>query len=373
MLLKGDLVYISADSGATWTGHSVNSLGPGYSQWTSIASSANGTNLAVVAMNGYVYTSSNSGSTWTQRAPPQNSWSSIASSADGTKLAASSFIDTSSPTPPNAGVVYLSSDAGVSWSYVSSTILPLARWMSITSTGDGLGLSVADASSGKIWNSRDGGTNWDEDSTLDTYDWYAITSSGVSLTALSSTGNSVTGRKILVDAPFSNVNVVLEVSGNMIIEGNINNLTVGSGNGNVNTNTVVGHRALYENTTGFNNVAVGYQALYENTTGFNNVAMGYQALLVNTDGSNNVAMGYQALLENTDGSNNVAVGYQALYENTTGSNNVAMGYQALHENTNGSNNVAMGYKALYNTTYVGQGGSSVGFNNTAIGNLAGLL
>ena len=60
--------------------------------WQSIASSADGTKLAAGAWNGFIYTSSDAGTTWTeQTAAGSRSWSSIAMSSDGTKLAAGAW------------------------------------------------------------------------------------------------------------------------------------------------------------------------------------------------------------------------------------------------------------------------------------------
>jgi photosystem II stability/assembly factor-like uncharacterized protein len=53
----------------------------------------------------YIYTSSDSGTTWTQRGT-QREWESVASSADGTKLVAVNCCD---------GYIYTSSDSGVTW------------------------------------------------------------------------------------------------------------------------------------------------------------------------------------------------------------------------------------------------------------------
>jgi hypothetical protein len=56
--------------------------------WTSITSSADGTKLAAVVSGGSIYTSADSGATWTeQTAAGSREWQSIASSADGTRLA----------------------------------------------------------------------------------------------------------------------------------------------------------------------------------------------------------------------------------------------------------------------------------------------
>ena len=56
--------------------------------WSSITSSADGTKLAAVVSGGSIYTSADSGATWTQQTDAGSRyWTSIASSADGTRLA----------------------------------------------------------------------------------------------------------------------------------------------------------------------------------------------------------------------------------------------------------------------------------------------
>jgi len=78
-------IYTSTDSGVTWT----EQTGAGERDWRSIASSADGTKLAAAVYDGPIYTSTDSGSTWTQQTDAgSRGWQSIASSADGTKLAA---------------------------------------------------------------------------------------------------------------------------------------------------------------------------------------------------------------------------------------------------------------------------------------------
>jgi hypothetical protein len=74
-------IWTSADSGDSWTSRA--SAG----DWTGIASSSDGTKLAAVVYNGNIWTSTDSGDSWTPGASPKN-WQSIASSSDGTKLAA---------------------------------------------------------------------------------------------------------------------------------------------------------------------------------------------------------------------------------------------------------------------------------------------
>ena len=76
-------IYISTDSGATWTGPNGNSSAP----WRSIASSADGTRLVAANASGGIggiYT--NSGTTWTALVGHVGSnWFPSASSADGSK------------------------------------------------------------------------------------------------------------------------------------------------------------------------------------------------------------------------------------------------------------------------------------------------
>jgi len=76
--------------------------------WSSIATSADGTKLAAAVQGGYIYTSIDSGVTWTpSTAGGSQQWQSIASSADGTKLAAVVY----------SGFIYTSSDR---WSHLDS-------------------------------------------------------------------------------------------------------------------------------------------------------------------------------------------------------------------------------------------------------------
>ena len=126
-----DQIYTSADSGVTWTALTTN-LG-----WISaIASSADGTKLAACVIDGRIFTSTDSGTTWTARASTQQ-WYSIASSADGTKLAAC----------VNGGQIYTSADSGDTWITRAST----QQWYSITSSADGTKLAACDYMFGYIY------------------------------------------------------------------------------------------------------------------------------------------------------------------------------------------------------------------------------
>jgi hypothetical protein len=104
----GGYIYTSTDSGVTWT----EDTSSGYQNWNSITSSADGTKLAAVAYNGYIYTSTDSGVTWTEyTSSDYRNWYSITSSADGTKLAAVVL----------GGYIYTSTDSGLTWTERTSS------------------------------------------------------------------------------------------------------------------------------------------------------------------------------------------------------------------------------------------------------------
>jgi len=96
-VVNGRHIYTSSNSGDSWTNRSTTAdsgIG-GNKTWYSIAMSGNGKKLAAVVNGGHIYTSSNSGATWTNRSTAAGSeiagnrnWRSIAMSDDGQKLAA---------------------------------------------------------------------------------------------------------------------------------------------------------------------------------------------------------------------------------------------------------------------------------------------
>ena len=172
-------IYTSTDSGATWA----TSTSAGSKYWYSITSSADGTKLAAVDNNsGYIYTSTDSGATWIQRTSSgQRYWTSITSSTDGTKLAA---VDN------NTGYIYTSVDSGVTWTAQISS--GSRYWYSITSSADGSKFAavVGGSSYGYIYTSTDSGNSWVQKTSDTTRRWYSITSSadGTKLAAVEYNG-----------------------------------------------------------------------------------------------------------------------------------------------------------------------------------------
>jgi len=112
----GDQLYVSLDSGLTWTPRE------SARNWSSVTSSADGARFAAVANNGQIYSSADSGVTWRAHGPTMY-WQSLTSSADGTRLAATASGDH----------IYVSTDSGLTWTSRSS----IQWWGPITSSADG--------------------------------------------------------------------------------------------------------------------------------------------------------------------------------------------------------------------------------------------
>ena len=160
-VVSGGSIYTSSDSGATWT----EQTAAGSRNWTSIASSSDGSKLAAVVLGGSLYASSDSGATWTERTTAgSRNWRSIASSSDGSKLAA----------VVSGGSIYTSSDSGATWT--EQTAAGSRNWRSIASSSDGSKLAAA-AYGGYIYTSSDSGATWTEQTAAGSRNWLSIASS----------------------------------------------------------------------------------------------------------------------------------------------------------------------------------------------------
>jgi len=152
-------------------------------------------------------------------------------------------------------------------------------------------------------------------------------------------------------------------------------------------NTVMGHHAAYNLTTGYKNVIIGSHAANNNTHLNQSVAIGHYAGYNITSSSANVLIGIKAGMTITSGSQNTLLGYQAGHNITTGTYNCAMGYNSMWNgaghfnvalgdqtlasgaNTQKNNNIAIGYQALYMTTHdnLVAVGHQAGMNNSSGG------
>jgi photosystem II stability/assembly factor-like uncharacterized protein len=153
-------IYTSSDSGYTWTQQTSST-----SQfWGGITSSADGTKLAATVGGSNIYTSTNSGVTWTpQTGSPSVGWAGITSSSDGTHLAA----------VVNGGYIYTSTNTGVTWTQQTGSTSQ--NWYTITSSSDGTHLAAV-VNGGYIYTSTNTGVTWTQQ-TSTILNWHAIASS----------------------------------------------------------------------------------------------------------------------------------------------------------------------------------------------------
>ena len=126
------MIYTSTDGGATWASNNIS--GPRYA---SISSSADGNKLAVASLSDTaVYLSTDAGMTWRTNNVPNGAFQDIASSADGSHLIAAG----SQQIP---GPIYTSSDSGMTW---VSNNAPKTGWRTVAASADGTFLAAATAS-----------------------------------------------------------------------------------------------------------------------------------------------------------------------------------------------------------------------------------
>ena len=179
-VVKDGYIYTSANSGTTWDERS----SAGTQSWKAIASSSDGTKLAATVYGGYIWTSTDSGATWTpQTNSGQRDWRVIRSSADGTKLSAIAKGD----------YIYTSTDSGVTWT--ARTGAGSRSWRALASSSDGTKLVAAAWNKNtSIWTSTDSGATWIERSGFTDKGWRSMTSSsdGTKLAAVAEDGSIYT-------------------------------------------------------------------------------------------------------------------------------------------------------------------------------------
>jgi photosystem II stability/assembly factor-like uncharacterized protein len=150
-VVGGGSIYTSTDSGISWT----ERKSAGQRQWETVASSDDGMTL-IAGGYGFLYTSSDGGETWAQRtAADYQSDGTVVSSADGTKVMWASR---------NEAFLFTSQDGGDSWTKCESA--GQGDWSSIASSADGLKLAGLrhnyenDTQQSRLMVSEDGGATW---------------------------------------------------------------------------------------------------------------------------------------------------------------------------------------------------------------------
>ena len=153
MVISDYGMSISTNEGNSWATNSV----PGTND-ADAAVSADGTKIAIIQrfpsfssestsyLPGWIYVSTNSGSSWLRTSAPSNYWTSIACSADGNTLVASAgiftgYLDGNGPLTTSSGGIYTSSDGGNTW--VSNSV-PDVNWYSVSCSADGSKMVAAD-------------------------------------------------------------------------------------------------------------------------------------------------------------------------------------------------------------------------------------
>jgi len=151
-------IWTSSDYGVTWSLLANTSN----RRWFSIASSFDGTKVAAVDRGGDIWTSADSGAIWTQRSPDGSAryWSAIASSSDGLKLVAVASSGAVASSDSANGFIYTSTDGGATWSSNRANALSgNNHFTGVTSSNDGAHLAATTWASG-IYTSSNSGQTW---------------------------------------------------------------------------------------------------------------------------------------------------------------------------------------------------------------------
>ena len=122
-VVQGGNIYRSTDAGETWAATPAPSA-----YWSGIAASSNGVFLAAAVQGGGIYTSTDAGTTWTLTRAPSTNWDAIASSADGSQLVA--VVDSA------GGLIYSSTNSGASWT-PNAVLTPTEYGSAVTASADG--------------------------------------------------------------------------------------------------------------------------------------------------------------------------------------------------------------------------------------------
>lgn len=166
-------VYYSMDYGVDWSFNSTIFPQAFGGLAHNIASSADGAKLAVSCS--MIYTSTNGGVTWTSNNIAGPRYASIASSADGNKLAVASL---------SAPEIYLSTNAGLTW---ITNMVTNGDFQDIASSADGSHLIAAGSLqiAGPLYTSSDSGTTWVSNNVRTAWQAVAVSANGDYMAAAS--------------------------------------------------------------------------------------------------------------------------------------------------------------------------------------------
>ena len=154
-------------SGTSLASAITTSTGP-VGRWISSSIAQQSERMFVANQNGYLYTSTDNGVNWQQRASIRN-WSSITQSDDGTIIFATIA----------GGKIQKSTDSGATWSEVAS----VQNWRTISCNSD-CSVVLAGVTGGKLWRSLNSGTSWSETESTRNWRSVALSANGVKMLAL---------------------------------------------------------------------------------------------------------------------------------------------------------------------------------------------
>lgn len=159
----GGYIYTSDDSGATWT----EQTGSGSRNWVGCVCSLDGIKIIAIVESGYIYTSDDSGATWTERTGAgSRNWRYLSSSSNCDYIYA----------VPTVGNVYLSTDFGATWGTISE--VGSHYWGGSFVSNDNQYIIFCE-DTGKLHIGTNFGSNWEQNTNLVPY----ITSGVYSLVA----------------------------------------------------------------------------------------------------------------------------------------------------------------------------------------------
>jgi hypothetical protein len=152
----------------------------GAREWRSIAASSDGQRLVATTLyGGSIYISKNAGISWTESSGSgQRSWGEIASSGDGMKL-----VTSAGGNNGGYGSLFTSIDGGETWTERSGA--GVGHEWQVASSTDGTRLVAAAQSDNDrenpgsfLYTSQDGGVSWTKQESAGTGEWSALASSG---------------------------------------------------------------------------------------------------------------------------------------------------------------------------------------------------
>ncbi|MFZ9926891.1 MAG: hypothetical protein ACO3FB_03750 [Candidatus Nanopelagicaceae bacterium] len=154
-------------SGAALASAITTSTGP-VGRWIASSIARTAQTILIANQNGYLYTSTDKGVNWAQRADIRN-WSSVAQSDDGTVMFATVA----------GGRIFKSTNSGQTWTATASN----QNWRSISCDAD-CSVVLAAASGGKLWVTTNSGSTWSERESNRLWRSVALSDDGATMVAL---------------------------------------------------------------------------------------------------------------------------------------------------------------------------------------------